>query len=74
MIPKKLGHFFVQKSFAGAIGLHPSPIDHELRNGALAGVTDDLVGGAGRGFNIDFGVGDVVLVEEALGGAAVRTP
>ena len=71
---QKLTDFFVQKPFAGTVGLNPAAIDDELRDGALAGVTNDLVSGAGRGFNIDVCVGNVVFVEEALGGAAIGAP
>lgn len=68
-----LSHFVVKKSLADAVGLDPFAIDDELRNGALAGVADNFVGGAGRGFDVDFAIADFVLVEEALGLAAIGT-
>jgi len=68
------GHFLVEKAFAGAVGLDPSAINHELRNGSFARAANDLVCGTGRGFNVDFFERDVVLREEALGGPAVRAP
>jgi len=71
---EQLGHLVVQEAFAWPIGLDPLSIQDELRNRALAGVGDDLVGGAWGGFDVDFGVGDGVLAEEALGLAAVAAP
>src|SRR5208283_5667321 len=67
-----LGHFFVEEAFALAVGLDPFAVDHELRNGTLAGALDDFVGGSGRVFNIDVLESDVVLLQETLGFAAVR--
>lgn len=69
-----LGHFFVEEAFSGDIGLNPLSIDDELRDGAFAGAFDDFFGGSGSGFDVDVDVGELVLVEEALGGAAIRTP
>ena len=68
---QQLRHLIVEEAFAGAVRLHPLTINHELRNGALAGVADDLLGRAGRALNIDLGERNVVLLEEALSGAAV---
>ncbi len=68
------GHLVVQKAFARAVGLNPFAVNDKLRDGALAGAGDHLVGGAGRGFDIDFGERDVVLLQKALGDAAVRAP
>src|SRR6202040_371612 len=59
---------------AGAIGLDPFAIDHKLWDSALACALDDLVEGAGGGFNVDLGVLDIVLGEEAFGLAAVGAP
>lgn len=69
---KKFGHFVVKKAFARPIGLHPSAIDDKLRDGTLAGLTDDLLGSTRRGFDIHLFVGNVVLLQKALGHAAVR--
>lgn len=56
------------------IGLNPLSVENELRDGALAGVGDDLFGGA-RGFlDVDLGVGDGMLGEKLLGRAAVAAP
>lgn len=59
---------------AGAIRLDPLAVDYELRDGALAGAFDHLVEGAGRGFDIDLRILDVVLGQKALGLAAVGAP
>ena len=64
----------MQETTAWFVGLDPLAVEHELRNGALAGVGDDLLGGAGRFFDVDLGVGNRVLIEKALGLAAVATP
>jgi len=42
-----LGHFVVEETFVGIVGLDPFSIDHELRDGPFSGVFDDLVDGAG---------------------------
>jgi len=64
----------MQEAEARLVWLNPFAIENELRDGALAGVGDDRIGGTGRGFDVDFGVGDVVLGEEALGFAAIAAP
>jgi hypothetical protein len=69
-----LGHLFVEEALAGDVGLDPFSIDYELWDGALAGAFHDFIGGSGRGLDVDVGVGQLVLVEEALGLAAVRAP
>lgn len=66
--------FLVQKAFSGAIGLEPFAVDDELRDGALAGAADDFLGGAGSGFDVNLLIGDVVLVEETFGNAAIGAP
>ena len=71
---QQLAHLFVKEALAGTVRLHPLAIDDKLRNGALAGALDDLRRRAGCRLDVDFLVGDVVLLEEALGRAAVRTP
>ena len=71
---EEFAHFFVEESVAGAVGLDPGAVDNELWDGALAGVADDFGGGARDGLDIDLLVGDLVLIEEALGDAAVGTP
>jgi len=69
-----IGHFLIEEAATGAVGLHPFAIDDELRDGALADVAKDLFGGAGCFFDVNFGVGNAVLFEEALGFAAVAAP
>jgi hypothetical protein len=68
------GHFVVEEALAGAVGLDPFAVEDELGDGSLADVGDDEVGGSGSAFDIDLGVGDRVLGEEALGFAAVAAP
>src|SRR6266436_2200957 len=67
-------HLGVQEACTDAVGLDPLAVDHELGDGAFAGPLDDLVGGSGGGFDVDFLVGNVVLGQEALGDAAVGAP
>ena len=69
-----LGHFFVEEAFALAVGLDPFAVDHELRNGTLASALDHFVGGSRSAFDIDVLERDVMLLQEALGFAAVRAP
>src|SRR5579864_1877878 len=57
-----LGHFFVQEAFAGAIGLDPLPVNHELRNGAFAGPLDHFIGGSRSSFDINFLERDFILL------------
>ena len=71
---KKDRHFLVEESVAGLIRLHPFAVDDELRDGALAGTRDDFLRRAGRGLDIDFGMGNVIALEKAFGFAAVRAP
>src|SRR6201987_5153591 len=72
--PKKLGHFVVEESFTWAVGLEPSTIDHQLGNRALARSPDNLFGGTGRGFDVNFFVGNIVRGQKAFGGTAIRAP
>lgn len=58
---EQLRHFGVEKSASGSVRLNPFAIEHELRDGALAGVADHLIRRAGRSFDIDLFVGDRVL-------------
>lgn len=67
-------HLFVEEASAGTIRLDPFAVENELRDGTLAGVRDDLVGGAGCGFDVDVCVWNCVLGEEALGFGAVAAP
>ena len=67
-------HFLMQKAVARAVGLNPFAVEDELRDGALAGVGDDLVGCAGSALDIDLSEGDGVAGEKALRLAAVAAP
>jgi hypothetical protein len=69
-----LGHFVIQEAFAGAVGLDPFAVNHELRDGALTRLLDHFIGGSGRAFDIDFLERDTVLLQEAFGFAALRAP
>ncbi len=69
-----LGHFFVEKASAGAVGLNPFAVDNELRDGALAGVLYDFIHSARRRLDVYFGIRNIVLGQEALGFAAVWAP
>jgi hypothetical protein len=68
------GGFFVEEAFALPVWLEPFAVDDELGDGALAGLFNYFVGGAGSGFDIDVVEGDVVALQEAFGFAAVGTP
>jgi hypothetical protein len=68
------GHLVVEEAAAGTVGLDPFSVDDELGDGALADVGDNLLGGAGGLFNVNFFVGDGVLIEEAFRGAAITAP
>ena len=71
---QNFGHLFIQETFTRAIGLKPSSIDDQLRNGTFAGTPDDLLGSTRSRFDIDFFVGDIVLRQEAFGDAAIGAP
>ena len=71
---EKFCHFVVKKAFARPIRLYPFAVNHELRDGPLASLPDDFLGSAWRGLDVNFGVRNVVLLQEALGDAAVRAP
>jgi len=71
---EELSHFLVQEAAAGTVGLNPFAVEDELRDGALADLGDDLVGGAGGALDVDLGEGDGVAGEKTLGLAAVAAP
>jgi hypothetical protein len=71
---EEFGHFVVEEALAGFVGLDPFAVEDKLGDAAFAGLGDDGVGGSGDAFDVDFGVGDFVLGEEALGLAAVAAP
>jgi hypothetical protein len=64
----------VEEATAGAVGLDPFAVDDELRDGVLADVGEDFFGGAGGLLDVDFGEGDAVGFEKALGLATVTAP
>src|ERR1700720_3133858 len=67
-------HLVIEKSLAGTVGLDPFTINDELRDSALSNLPDQLFRRARRGGNVDLFIGDVVLVQEAFGFAAVWAP
>jgi hypothetical protein len=71
---KQLGHFLVEKAMACAVRLDPFAIEDELRDGPFAHLADNFLCGAGAGFDINFGIGNLVLFEEAFGFAAIAAP
>lgn len=71
---EELGHFVVQKAFSWLVGLDPLAVENELWNRALAGVGDHLLCSTWRRFDIDFGEGNCVLGQKALGCATIAAP
>jgi hypothetical protein len=67
-------HLRVEEAAAGAVGLNPLAINNELRNSAFADVGEDFFSGAGGLLDVDFGVGNLVGIKEALGLTTVTTP
>ena len=68
------GHLFVEEASTRPVGLHPLPVDHELRDGSFAGALDDFLGGAGRRLDVDLFIANVVLGQKTFGFAAIGTP
>jgi hypothetical protein len=64
----------VEESFASTIGLYPFAIDHKLRNGALAGVADDFLGGSRREFDVDLFIGNVMFGQKTFGFTTIGSP
>ena len=71
---EEFGHLVVEEALAGLVGLDPFAVEDELGDAALAGLGDDLVGGAGGRFDIDLGEGNRVRGEKAFGLATVAAP
>jgi hypothetical protein len=71
---KPFRHFFVQKAFSGTIRLYPLSIDYELWDGSFAGSPNYLFGSTGSVLDIDLRERKIVLLQKALGDAAVGTP
>ena len=67
-------HFFVQKSFARTIRLHPLTINNKLWNSPLARVFDHLLGSSRSVLDIDFRESEVVLLQKTFSLAAIGTP
>jgi hypothetical protein len=66
-------HLVIKEAFAWTVGLDPLPVEHELRDAALAGARDHFLRRAGRVLDINFGVGNVVLGQKPFCFVAVRT-
>ena len=64
----------MKKPLARFVRLDPLSIEDKLRDRAFTRVGNDLLCGAGRLFDIDFRVGNCVLVEKTLRLAAIATP
>ena len=64
----------IEKSLTGTVGLDPFTVNDELWDSALSNLPDQLFRSTRRGGNVDLFIGDVVLVQEALGFAAVWAP
>ena len=71
---EQFAHLFVQEAAAWAVRLDPLAVDHELRNGSLAYLPDQLLRGAGAGLDIDLGIGDLVFFKEPFGFTAIAAP
>jgi hypothetical protein len=64
----------VKEALSWFVRLDPFSIEDKLRDRALASVGNDLLCGAWRLFDIDFGVRNCVLVEKTLRLAAIAAP
>jgi hypothetical protein len=64
----------VKEALARTVGLDPFAVEYELRDRSLAHIPDDLIRGARAGLDIDFGEGNLVLLQEPFGFAAISAP
>lgn len=64
----------MKETLAWTVGLDPFAVEYELRDRPLAHIADNLIRGARAGFDIDFREGNLVLLQEAFGFAAVAAP
>jgi hypothetical protein len=71
---EQFAHLLAQKAETGSVGLHPLAVNDELRDGALAHMAHYIIGGAGYQLNVDFGIGNLMLLQETLRFAAVAAP
>ena len=71
---KKLRHFLVEKAAPGSVRLDPLAIDHELGDGPFAYMPDDFLGGTGAALDVNFSVGNLVLLKKSFGLAAISAP
>ena len=71
---EELGHFLVEKAFAYAVGLDPFSVEDELRDSPFAHMPDNFLCRPGAGFDIDLGIGDLVLFKETFSFAAIAAP
>jgi predicted cupin superfamily sugar epimerase len=74
MYAKAAIELIVKDAAARFVGLKPLAIEHKLRNRPLADMAQHLGRGSRIGLNVDFGIGDAVSVEIALGFAAIAAP
>src|SRR5579859_5633107 len=65
---------FVEQAATWLVGLEPFSIDHQLRNGALADMANNLSRGRRIGIHIDFGVFNPVVIEKLFGRPAISAP
>jgi hypothetical protein len=71
---EEIGHFPVKKAVACTVRLDPFAVDNELRDGPFAYLPDDFLCRPRAGLDINFGVGDLVLLEKPFGFAAIAAP
>ena len=64
----------MKEALARAVGLDPFAVEYELGDGSLAHIPDNLIRGARAGLDINFGKGNLVLLQEAFGFAAIAAP
>jgi len=64
----------MKEALSRFVRLDPLSIEDKLRDCTLTRIGDYLLCGAGCFFDIDFGVGNCMLVEEALRLAAIAAP
>ena len=64
----------MEESPAWTVRLDPFAFDYELGNGPFADIADNFLGSAWDALDIDLGIGDLVLLEEAFGFAAIAAP
>jgi hypothetical protein len=71
---EELGHFLVEKPFAGTVRLNPFTVEDELWDSPFAHMPDDFLCRPGVGLDINFGIGNLVLFKEPFSFAAIAAP